>query len=143
MFLGLTNLQNIRMSYNSLRQLPRNLFDGLTNLHFIDVSHNQLTELNLNSFGSSISSVFEIMADFNAISSVDSEIIEQADELYYLFLFSNLCVDRNFYGVKDNRGMVTSQLETCIANFGFIECNFVEYGDDYLCIMNIHNPTGR
>ena len=132
------------MAHNSLRQLPRNLFATNPQLGFLDVSHNHLTELNLNTFNSSISSIYEIMADYNSISSLDSQIIDQAESLVYLLLSSNLCVNRNFYSVKNDRESVREELDTCFTNFGFIECFYFEFAENsYSCMMNIFNPTGR
>lgn len=141
---GVSNLSIISLSGNRLRQLPRNLFNELNNLTSLNLGYNQLTEINLNSFGSSISSLNAIFLNHNEITSIDPNFIEESENLNNLHLYRNPCAYLNYVGVRYDRERVRRDLQECHSNFGFIECFYVGFGDeDYICVMNIDNPTGR
>lgn len=145
-FEGLNSLKDLRLAGNHLTDLPDNLFNHLWNLTEVDLDHNQLFTLSADAFGTSASTIRYIFAWFNNIFAIDSIFFDNASELRWLFLSGNICSQRDFLDVLYNREGVRNAIGECLTNFNTteaIQCNYIQSGEDYYCLMNVFNPGGR
>ncbi len=80
----------------------------------------------------------------NQIQAFDQDFVNNVQQLNYLNLESNECVNENFQGVPGNREQVVESLSTCITNFiGSASCTFSETGYGYFCNLAIANIAGN
>lgn len=144
-FLNLNNLERLQLSNNQLEDLQDGIFDPLTNLRVINLNDNNLRSLSSVAFGSSLSSVVDILVENNRIRAVDERILDEATDLIWFYLRGNICSQENFSGVFNNVEFVRNQLRTCTTNFGpeTLECRYYQPGAQYTCSLSIFNPLGR
>ncbi|KAG5666389.1 hypothetical protein PVAND_014418 [Polypedilum vanderplanki] len=143
------NLVSVRSLYlqdNGLDHIPDGMFHNMTSLETLYIHENQIRHLNSIHFGGAQESIRIIRFTSNELNSVDPDLIDNSQNLQYLLLSGNLCVDEDFLNVQDNLGEVRERLSTCFQNF-LLEpsmiCNYeVTSLDEYSCSLQIHNPDG-
>lgn len=89
----------------------------MTSLELLYFYNNNITDLRAISFGMSIPSLRILNGPTNAINAIDPDLIEDAINLQYLMLASNLCVDNSFFDVRNNMDEVRAGLRSCFENF--------------------------
>ncbi|KAG5666390.1 hypothetical protein PVAND_014419 [Polypedilum vanderplanki] len=147
-FLNLKELRFVSLYDNQITTLRSGIFDNLPKLYELDLGNNRITMLHSDTFGSTAPNLMYVFVDFNSINAIDQEFFEAANQLVYLFVRGNLCIDRDFYNVNVNRNEVSNELSRCFNNFaapGSISCYYEEYPNpgDYGCILTTVNPNGH
>lgn len=111
------NLRQLYVQHNNLPEFQDGVFHNLTSLELVYFYNNQITELRAISFGNSIPSLRLLNGPENLINAIDPSLIEDAVNLTYLMLNSNVCVDNSFFDVSNNLEEVREALSTCFDNF--------------------------
>ncbi|KAG5684591.1 hypothetical protein PVAND_013816 [Polypedilum vanderplanki] len=160
------NLQYIFLASNEILTIPDNTFgNNLRNVFSILLTFNQLKTISSRSFSNEVlTSLNSFEADSNFIESIDPNWFDTANNLTYLNLINNLCVNQNFLNVHLNRSEVRSNLTECFNNYGnvetttttsttttttsspnesFIRCSYQLWGNEVSCELTIYNPFGR
>ncbi|CAG9811906.1 unnamed protein product [Chironomus riparius] len=116
-FVSLPALRDLHLNANNLRVLPADSFNNL-NITYLSIRGNRISTINSNSFGRSLNLIESFYAIDNQINAIDREFFDQALGLDMLYLLNNVCVDRNFREVFENREYVNEELSQCFENFG-------------------------
>lgn len=111
------NLRQIYVQHNNLPEFQDGVFHNLTSLELLYFYNNQITELKAISFGNSIPTLRILNGPENIINAIDQTLIEDAVNLEYLMLNSNVCVNNSFFDVRNNLDAVREELRTCFDNF--------------------------
>lgn len=146
-FTPLTNLTVLYLSNNELSWLPFGVFAPLTNLFNLMLSANHLSELRIGSFNDTARNLWYLYADYNLIDGIEDGLLDELQSLQWLMLGGNICTQSTFMDVPNNLPQVRQALRQCTDNFrqNSIRCNYFGggEGEEYFCILEIHNPDGR
>jgi hypothetical protein len=115
-FTSLAALQRLYLFANGITALPTGVFNPLASLLSLELDDNALTTFGLAPLGASADSIATLMLRTNAISSLDSQLIDGVANLNALFLQGNVCVDANFNDVRNRTWEVIEQLQECFAS---------------------------
>jgi len=138
-FRGLGNLGTLRMENCRLREPQAASFVDLINLNYLDLSNNGIDDLgnfltvmpnlrdvslrdnNLrtirrSNFGT-ITSLDSLNLDYNLVSALDRNLINQATNFNSLYLTGNICASRFFASFTHSRDEYLPFLQTCFVNF--------------------------
>lgn len=114
-------------------------YRNLGRLRELDVGNNQIRVLHSDSFGASLNSLSFLMADNNLIEMIDEELFDNSSSLQYLYLNRNKCVNRNYFGIGNNRNGTRLDLQRCFDNFNRavpLSCIYLEFPGEYTCYMS-------
>lgn len=111
------NLKQLYVQNNNLPNFQDGVFHNLTSLELIYFYNNQIDALNAISFGNALPTLRVMNGPSNQINAIDPDFIDGADNLQYLLLNSNVCVDASFGDVRDNLDEVRAGLQSCFDNF--------------------------
>lgn len=87
-FANLTNLRQLRLRGNQLRELPTGVFHGLANLNLLELDNNQLSDVQKNGFFN-LSTLTTISLSNNSIASIATNAWEFCQLLESIDLSSN------------------------------------------------------
>lgn len=87
-FRGLSQLNNIKFSYNHIKRLDGNLFEGL-NFKVLDLNHCQIVEIDVCAF-QGLSSLTKLSLEKNKLTSLDSNLFNGLVNLELLYLHENM-----------------------------------------------------
>lgn len=144
-FSSLSSLESLFMQNNQIQVLPPTVFAAALNLRDLFLYGNQIRELNRNSFGNGLTNLHTIYLGDNLLNFFDQQFLIDADNLEYLLLSGNLCIDEDYLNVQRLYWIIFEELRQCTDNFHmdpWISCNYVEGVNSYTCQMSIHNPRG-
>ena len=88
LFDGLTALQELRLSNNSLASLPEDLFEGLTSLQELRLTNNSLASLHENLF-EGLTSLQRLRLNNNSLASLHGDLFDDLTNLQELRLINN------------------------------------------------------
>jgi len=117
-FNSLANLEQLNLSGNKIRKIEHDVFQPLINMEYIWLSHNQLQEISSNLFTEQNQKLISIYLNNNKLTSISPYAFEKLDNLRFLFLKSNKCVNADFtnYRISSNVG-IKYEMKNCIKTF--------------------------
>jgi Leucine-rich repeat (LRR) protein len=138
------SLEEIFLASNRIQDLPDRVFFNLTRLDFVDLNNNNLQTIRAESFEGSLGLLDYLTLRNNQINSIDENFFNRAMNLSHFYLLNNICVNRDFVDVANNRTLVSSELQTCFNNFQpeLISCEYFLSAGTYGCMLRINNPNG-
>lgn len=123
-------LESLTMFYaqnNEISELANGTFASLTTLERLFLNGNRIREITREAFGNSSSRLHTFYINDNRINVIDPYWVNDADNLEYLLLAGNLCVDEDFLNVGLLRWRLFEELQQCIDNFmlePWIDCRY-------------------
>jgi Leucine-rich repeat (LRR) protein len=103
-FKNLSNLELITLSNNEIKFLHPESLKNLTDLKKLFISDNELELIDLKNN----KKLEEIFLDFNELKSIDSRMFVDMENLRYVSLYENICIDESYEG---STRMITMQVE--------------------------------
>lgn len=139
---GLKSLTILDAGNNNLKKIHPEFFRDLSNLEELYLNDNWITALVETSF-TATPNLNTIDLDRNRINSTDPQFFNGlSTSLRYLYLSSNICIDKHFILINDFQSEVLPELEWCIDNFASIPdnsiyCQFYNHSEfGYTCELN-------
>ncbi|KAG5669551.1 hypothetical protein PVAND_017438 [Polypedilum vanderplanki] len=165
-FTGPSQLSTLLLDFNEIREIPYGTFNEHENIQRIDFGFNSLTTIDSRSFGNSMRTKVQFLAEGNFINSIDPNWFDSSENLNMLMLLHNFCINENFNEIQNSRELVRNRLQNCFNNFNgnqtttttatpetttilpdepFIRCNYINpwVESEVYCDMEIFNPLGQ
>lgn len=116
-FFGLAGLRYLSLGGNNLRSIPPQLFAPLVNLRNFLASGNQIESLSRQTFATN-RQVQIIALEYNMLNSLGENLFNGLDNLEYIGLTGNTCVDSYFeFDGRVDIDDVNNVLQGCFENF--------------------------
>jgi Leucine-rich repeat (LRR) protein len=117
-FNSLAKLEQLNLSGNKIRKIEHDIFEPLISIEYIWLSHNQLQEISSNLFTEQNQKLISIYLNNNKLTSISPHAFEKLDNLNFLFLKGNKCVNADFtnYRISSNVG-IKYEMKNCIKAF--------------------------
>jgi hypothetical protein len=116
-FVGLSNLRDLLLESNRIRRLSENTFKPLKNVEVISLSDNNIVTLYAGTFSEN-RHLRNIDMVRNRINEIGRHVIEGLNELQFLNVFENRCVNQIFVvDGPESRDQINNGLSECFTNF--------------------------
>lgn len=117
-FNSLEHLEQLNLSGNRLKKIEHDIFEPLISIEYIWLNHNQLQEILSNYFTEQNQKLISIYLNNNRLTSVSPYAFDKLDNLRFLFLKGNKCVNSDFknYLISSNVG-IKYEMKDCIKAF--------------------------
>jgi hypothetical protein len=114
----LESLEDLNLSNNRLSELDDDIFANLRSLKSIGLESNELTMIASNLFTKVHINLATISMNFNQIDEISPNVFDTLENLRFLFLSGNKCVDRSFtnHVIPDNVS-IKMELAECFKKF--------------------------
>ena len=110
-FKDLTKLDFLNLAHNKIEFLDEKIFDNLRNIRQIELNNNKISIIPVNLFKNNLKLV-EITLNDNKIQTISSTLFDHLNNLEYIDLESNVCVNDS-YGLRVFNEMKTVLRTNC------------------------------